>query len=351
MINDAPVVFDDPGLEAAWRPENYSGKFFGPTRLRVALTKSRNLVSIRLLRRIGIDFALEHLNQYGFNTERLPRDLSLSLGSGSLTPLQLASGYAVLANGGYAVSTHIVEEVRDSRGELDFAANSPVVCRECEQRPTATSSSARFTARKATRGVGQVTAHQGGNRAADTEEKHYPAPRVVGEHNVWIVNSMLRDAIQTGTGRRALALRRKDLAGKTGTTNDQHDAWFSGFVPSLTVTTWIGFDKLAPLGRGETGSRAALPMWIDFMRVALKGVEEEIPERPDGLVSVRIDPDTGKLASADDPGAVFETFRAKDLELRQAKGIKFTSDPQRRHAMPAGEKASREAEGTTKRLF
>ena len=176
------------------------------------------------------------------------------------------------------------------------------------------------------------------------------ALRVVPEQNVWIINSILRDVIRSGTGRRALTLKRKDLAGKTGTTNDQHDAWFSGFAEKLAATTWIGFDKLAPLGRGETGSRAALPMWIDFMRVALSEVEEHIPERPDGLLPVRIAPETGALASAGDPKAIFETFSSQFAPTSKSASNKVViTGPAVREQ--SAEKTAKEAEGSTKRLF
>ena len=370
LINDAPVVFDDPGLEAAWRPENYSGKFFGPTRLRLALKKSRNLVSIRLLRRIGLDHALEHIRRFGFDADRLPRDLSLSLGSGGLTPLEVARGYAVLANGGYAVIPYFVSEIRNSRGEPAFVHSPSVVCRTCtppgtsakepapdlDSTPASADNSATSTrpaVERSTRPSSQTSAYKNAlesNSSDSASSVTNIAPRVVPEQNVWIINSILRDVIRSGTGRRALTLKRKDLAGKTGTTNDQHDAWFSGFAEKLAATTWIGFDKLAPLGRGETGSRAALPMWIDFMRVALSEVEEHIPERPDGLLTVRIDPETGALASAGDPKAIFETFRSQFAPTSKSASNKVViTGPAVRER--SAEKTAKEAEGSTKRLF
>jgi penicillin-binding protein 1A len=298
IINDAPVVFDDPGLEAVWRPENYSGKFFGPTRLRVALFKSRNLVSIRLLRAIGIDYALDYLRRFGLDVDRIPHDLSLALGSGSVTPMEMATGYAALANGGYLVKPYFVDRIEGSDGSLWYQSDPLRVCRECDDSEAV---------------VGSMTADSALDEVvladdAFGEEGH--APRTLSPQNVWIMNSLMRDVITRGTGRRALRLKRGDLAGKTGTTNDQQDAWFSGFNQKLVAVTWVGFDQLGPLGRRETGAGAALPMWIDFMRVALDGVPEEPLRQPDGLVTVRIDPESGLLASASQPGAVFETFRA-----------------------------------------
>ncbi len=301
IINDAPVVFDDPGLEAVWRPENYSGKFFGPTRLRVALFKSRNLVSIRLLRAIGINDALEHVRRFGLDVDRLPHDLSLALGSGSVTPLEMAIGYAVLANGGYLVKPYFVDRIEGSDGSLWYQADPVRVCRDCDDEPDAVVDMTPDTV------LDEVVL---ADDAAD--EKEY-APRVLSPQNAWLMNSLMRDVIKQGTGRRALRLRRSDLAGKTGTTNDQQDAWFSGFNQKLVAITWVGFDQLGPLGRRETGAGAALPMWIDFMAVALDGVPEEPLAQPDGLVTVRIDPESGLLASASQPGAVFETFRSDNV--------------------------------------
>jgi penicillin-binding protein 1A len=322
IINDAPVVFDDPGLEAVWRPENYSGKFFGPTRLRVALFKSRNLVSIRLLRAVGIDYAVEYLKRFGLDVDRIPHDLSLALGSGSVTPLEMATGYAVLANGGFHVTPYFVDRIEASDGSLWHAADPQRVCRDCED-------------------GGDVELDIVADAILDEvvladdglDQEPY-APRVLSPQNAWIMNSLMRDVIKRGTGRRALQLRRGDLAGKTGTTNDQQDAWFSGFNPKLVTTTWVGFDQLGPLGRRETGAGAALPMWIDFMRVALDGVPEESLAQPEGLVTVRIDPESGLRASASQPGAVFETFRAENVprqglvETATSPGSTATTTPE-----------------------
>ena len=311
LVNDAPVVFDDPALEAEWRPENYSGKFFGPTRLREALVTSRNLVSIRLLREVGVDFALDYVQRFGFDRERLPRSLTLALGSGEITPLEAATGYSVLANGGFAVHPWFIERIRDRRQETVLAAAPVRVCRECSEGET----------EKDGAGV---------------------AARVVPAGDTWILHSILRDVIRRGTGRKALALGRADLAGKTGTTNNQHDAWFCGFVPSLVAVAWVGFDKQSTLGRHEVGGRAALPIWIKFMRTALAGVPERIPPPPEGLVKVRINSDTGRLTDASDPDALFETFRAAELSSigtgRAAEAGEPSSDSDR-------------ASGTTQQLF
>ena len=310
LINDAPVVFDDPSLEAKWRPENYSGKFFGPTRLREALVRSRNLVSIRLLREVGVDYALDYVERFGFDRDRLPHSLTLALGSGEITPLESATAYSVLANGGFAVRPWFVERIED-RHRVTVLAGAPArVCRDCVA------------------------------NAGDADTAVF-APRVLPAGDAWILHSILRDVIRRGTGRKALALGRADLAGKTGTTNNQHDAWFCGFVPGLVAVAWVGFDEHESLGRHEVGGRAALPMWIKFMRAALDGVPERIPPPPEGLVKVRINSETGRLADASDPDALFETFRATRLSSTSA------GRAGRKAAPPGGERAT----GTTQRLF
>jgi penicillin-binding protein 1A len=333
IINDAPVVFDDPGLEAVWRPENYSGKFFGPTRLRVALFKSRNLVSIRLLRAVGIAYAVEYLKRFGLDVERIPHDLSLALGSGGVTPMEMATGYAVLANGGYRVTPYFVDRIEASDGSLWYAADAQRVCRDCADAQTVELDL-------------DLVENPDPDRTSlgdDGLDQEQHAPRVLSPQNVWIMNSLMRDVIKRGTGRRALKLKRGDLAGKTGTTNDQQDAWFSGFNQKLVTTTWVGFDQLGPLGRRETGAGAALPMWIDFMRVALDGMPEEALPQPDGLVTVRIDPESGLRASASQPGAVFETFRSENVP-RQGLVETATSPGSTVPATP-------ESSGVTEQLF
>lgn len=308
LINDAPVVFEDSGLEDTWRPENYSGKFFGPTRMRVALTNSRNLVSIRLLRAIGVKKAIEYLEQLGFDSSRLPKDLSLALGSASLTPFDLATQYAMLANGGYHVEPYFIDRIEDGEGKIIFQQQALRVCRECEKQQVA-----EVTAPVVTNAVAE-TAMANAIPAADTAvtpEKPKYAPRVMNEQTNYIMQTILRDVIQLGTGRRALSIGRRDLAGKTGTTNDQKDAWFSGFSGTLVTTTWIGFDKHLPLGKRETGASAALPMWIYFMENAMNGVPEKQMEMPAGLVTVKIDPETGLLAAEGQENAIFETFRSE----------------------------------------
>lgn len=310
LINDAPIVFDDPGVEDEWRPENYSHKSYGPTRLRVALTHSRNLVSIRLLHAIGVPFALEHIKKFGFDIEQLPHNLSLSLGSAEITPWQQARAYSVFANSGYLINPYFINEIKTYGDEVIFKATPLTVCHECEddEQDIKIKESIENEEEQIESNI-EIT-----NPIIEetTDSETFNAPRVLSAQNAWIINSMLRDVIKHGTGRRALQLNRTDLSGKTGTTNDQHDAWFSGFNSNIVTISWVGFDKFQPLGSRETGGRAALPMWIDYMRVALDGMPDSIMKRPKGLVNVRIDPATGELSNANNPDAIFEVFRLEN---------------------------------------
>lgn len=307
-INDAPVVFNDSSLEGAWRPENYSGKFFGPTRLRFALTKSRNMVSIRLLRSIGIKYALEHIERFGFDAEKLPHNLSLSLGSATVTPLQMARGYAVLANGGYLVEPYFIQRI--VRNFETVYTASPL--RACQQECPAFDPTLEVASLLASNGQQQPSS-EGTNNAApeptDTVAETTYAPRVISEQNRYLMYSMMQDVVKRGTAVKAKALKRNDIAGKTGTTNEQRDAWFNGFNQSVVTSVWVGFDNNDRLGRGEVGGRAALPAWIDYMRVALADTPDRSPSMPEDMVTVKIDPESGLRARPGNRKAIFEVFR------------------------------------------
>ncbi|NNC68630.1 MAG: penicillin-binding protein 1A [Gammaproteobacteria bacterium] len=300
IINDAPVVFEDVALEDTWRPQNYSGKFFGPTRLRVALFKSRNMVSIRLLNDMGRRHAMQHVTKFGFDRERLPYDLTLALGSGAVTPLELAKGYTVFANGGYLIEPYLIERIESDKGEVLFSADALLVCEtDCQQMQQQIS--------KETIPSKEVT-------AANTESSPLSsgprfASRVLDKENAYQMVSMMQDVIRRGTGTKAKALGRNDLAGKTGTTNKQHDAWFSGFNGDVVATIWVGFDQDRPLGKREVGGTAALPIWMDYMRAALDGKPENTLQAPEGIVTMRIDPKTGLLVDQDSNQGIQETFR------------------------------------------
>lgn len=314
LINDAPIVFEDSALETAWRPTGASNRFYGPTRLREALYRSLNLVSVRMLQQITVPNAIATLRQFGLPVERFPRDLSLALGSASVTPMELATAYCVFANGGYRVEPWFIERIEDNNGEVVWRAPAVLLCddEDCSN----------LSAGAATDEV-EVTAIDDNNdvRAESsndtTDDAIAPPPvkrlRVLDERTAWLMDSMLKDVVRRGTAYRAAQLGRRDLAGKTGTTNDQFDAWFSGYSPALVATVWVGFDNPSTLGRGEYGGRAALPIWMQYMGDALDGVEQTLLPQPAGIVSARINAETGKQAQPGDASAVFEYFREENL--------------------------------------
>ena len=312
LVNDAPVVFKDAALEGTWRPQNYSGHFFGPTRLREALVHSRNLVSIRVLQQVGIARTLEYLQRFGFTSEALPRNLSLALGSADVSLLELARGYAVFANGGFRIQPHFIQRIVDGDGHVLFEAHPAVACPNCvADQSEVLASPPRLMDSRAVDVIPEMAPV-----AASP-----PAPRVISAENAYLLTTMLQDVIHRGTGRKASALGRSDLAGKTGTTNDQRDAWFAGFNTDLVTAVWVGFDRLQPLGRSETGAKAALPMWIEYMGSVLQGVPEQPLLRPPGLITVRIDSSTGLMTTSDNPDAMFETFRAGSVPAAESQAV------------------------------
>ena len=297
LINDAPVVYHDQGIEGAWRPANYSGRFYGPTRLREALTYSRNVVSIRMLDDIGSDYARHYVERFGFDAETLPDNLTLALGSGEVVLLQMVTAFAIFANGGYQVEPYLIERIESRTGELVYAANPRKVCDDaCQKRVLSSLSSP--------------------EQEMPALMPENAAPRVLDKRIHYQIVSMLQDVVRFGTARAALALEREDLAGKTGTTNDQRDAWFSGFNSGLVATTWVGRDDYGKLGRREVGGTAALPMWVDFMKVALADLPEKPLSIPPGIVQVRIDPKNGLLAPPDSTNSIVETFREEHVPNR-----------------------------------
>jgi len=276
VINDAPIVFhDDSQAGRTWRPQNYSGRYYGPTRLREALVKSRNLVSIRLLQEIGLDKAIETAKLFGFEESELPHSLSLALGSGSATPLRMAQVYSVFANGGFRVEPYLIERIETQDGGVVFQSTPQVACPDCD----------------------------GGENHLANE-----APRAITPHVHFMMNSMLQDVVRYGTATKALELGRGDIAGKTGTTNEQRDAWFDGYAPGLVAVSWLGYDTPKPLGEGETGGHTALPMWMYFMAEALKDVPESGFTLPEGLVEAHVSPSSGLLAKGKGPGVITEYY-------------------------------------------
>lgn len=335
ILNDAPLVFPDPSRpDGIWAPSNDDDKFEGPMRLREALVKSVNLISVRLLDAIGVRYAREFITRFGLPLEAMPENLSMSLGTASVAPLMMARGYAVFANGGMLVDPYFVANIRDRDGKDVYVAQAPRACRGCPERllddarlareatptglPNTTTaavpppSSPRFTP------IGSANA--AAVPAATPVEPGKPrlAPRTLDVRTAHLVSSLMRDVIRRGTGRAAMDLKRNDLAGKTGTTNDHRDAWFSGFNDQLVTSVWVGFDDFSSLGRGEFGAKAALPIWIDYMRVALDGKAETPFVPPPGISTARIDPSTGYLASSDDSSAILEIFKSEDIERLSA---------------------------------
>jgi len=315
IVNDAPIVFEDSELERAWKPQNFSEKFYGPTRLREAMVNSRNLVSIRLLRSIGIETARDYITRFGFERDDLPPNLTMALGTASLTPLAMARAYAVFANGGYLVAPQYIRTITNMAGDTIYQTWPSIPCDDCGENEA--EAPPEEPAEKNEPEFKPLDITSGETRPDDSpgpidSEIHYAA-RVITPQNAYLVRSMMMDVVRRGTGVRAMQLGRNDLAGKTGTTNEQRDAWFSGYNSALVTSVWVGFDNHDPLGRRELGGRAALPVWMQYMAVALDGVEDKPPELPEGLARARIDPDTGLLARLEDGDAIMEIFQAGRL--------------------------------------
>ncbi|MFI9651979.1 PBP1A family penicillin-binding protein [Guyparkeria halopsychrophila] len=275
MINDSPIVVEDGVSQGVdWRPSNYGRSFGGMRRMREALTNSVNLVSVRLAQAVGTSAVLEYAGRFGLPVEKWQPTLSMALGSYTLTPLDQVAGFAVFANGGYRVTPFLITELDNPDDGVIDSHPSVSLCDNCP---------------------------------VDTADPSL-APRVISAQNAFLMRSGLRGVVREGTGVRAWrALEREDIGGKTGTTNDQRDAWFTGFGPGWVATAWVGFADNSELGRRETGGKAALPMWIDFMRDVLPppGDAEEPPE---GIITAWIDPDTGNRVSEGHPGAMSEYF-------------------------------------------
>ncbi len=378
ILLDAPIVMDDPGMEQIWRPENSERDFRGPMRLREALEWSRNLASIRLLRQMGIKYASDYVTRFGFDRAGLPQNLTLALGTLQVTPLQMAAAYAIFANGGFRVDPYFIDRIEGPTGELIWQAEPRIACAQCEQPADLTSlgkppgslgagsagTGSPGTATPST-GVPTVAPASATTPAATTTTAAAPtapasatplsgaspadpfhsmsasdlliaadairggrgglpadrlAPRVISPQNDYLMTDIMADVIKHGTGQRALALHRTDLAGKTGTTNQSRDAWFNGFTKDLVATVWVGYDQERSLGETEEGARTALPIWIYFMHEALQGVPEEHRAMPDGLVTLRISPTTGRLVSVENPEGILETFMVNHLPAASGTG-------------------------------
>ncbi|MGH8251020.1 MAG: penicillin-binding protein 1A [Steroidobacteraceae bacterium] len=327
VVLDAPVVYEAPAPEVGigvregalegeapqeedWRPVNDTRRFYGPTRLRDALARSRNLVTIRIMRQIGVGFTREYVQRFGLPAEHIPADLTSALGTAQLTPLEMAKGFSVFANGGMLVQPYLIQTLIAADGAVLMQADPKIACGNCDEVPSEMIGAPPSSLENGATGLVRISDVGGGMPRPAAEQR---APRVISAGNAWIITDLLRDVVRRGTGQRARALGRSDIAGKTGTTNDGRDAWFSGFNPDLVATAWVGFDQERPLGANEEGAHTALPMWIYFMREALAGVRERLLPMPDGVVTARI-PSAGPQFEEDsDPAAEFEYFLADHL--------------------------------------
>ena len=343
LISGAPVVVEDSSLGSAWRPENYSKKFFGLTRMREALKRSLNLVSIRLLRSIGVEKAREHLQKFGFHAEHLPQNLSLALGTASLLPIEVARAYTVIANGGFLIEPYIVDRIEDPAQNIIYQAEPLTSCKLCPTPVELTPADEKYSRVPDPRipvttglEVDPVVDSNGilPDHQAENGDMPDHAPWAISRENAFLMTGMLQEVIRSGTGRKARSLGRSDLGGKTGTTNDQQDAWFSGFGPGVETTVYVGFDTPAPMGRREVGGRAALPVWIDYMKVALDGVPEKLLDIPVGIAPVYIDKQTGKKVADDQPGALLEYFM---VGQEPESGVKTIGDPLNPEGQPSEE--------------
>ena len=322
VILDAPVVISSSELEAIWRPINYSGRFYGPTRLREALKRSMNLVSVRLLLfETGVGNAVRHLKKFGFSDATLIRNGSLALGGGLASPLDMVQGYAILANGGRAVTPYVIDSIHSAMGEPLFRAEPAIVCAECIADKKSPSSDEETRSEAEIAAAKEIALEQ----MADVAETYRPdasiapelfeginlAPQAITPQNAFIIQDMMRSVVGPGgTGARARReLGRSDLSGKTGTSNDRRDAWFGGFNADLAAIVWVGYDDDLPLGPREEGSRTALPIWVEFARIALKGSPEHKLPMPERITSVKIDRSTGCRARSGQLNITFEIFR------------------------------------------
>ena len=328
VILDAPVVIISAELEAVWRPLNYSGRFYGPTRMREALVRSRNLVSVRLLLfETGIGNAVRHIAKFGFGDAALPRNGSLALGGGQTSPLDMAQGYATLANGGHQVQPYVIDAIFGPDGNTLYRAEPAIVCDRCVANAPVAGFDDDLIEEMSLEEMAVVieTYMPDATISPELYEGINIAPQAITLQNAFLIQDVMRDVVRRGTGRRALVLGRKDLSGKTGTSNDRRDAWFGGFNADLATIVWVGYDDDLPLGPGEEGSRTALPIWIEFMRIALDGVPENQMPMPEGIVSVLIDRDTGCPARAGQDNTTFEVFREEHVP--ECEQLEQLSDP------------------------
>jgi penicillin-binding protein 1A len=354
-LTPSSIIFDLPPVlergsndEENWRPENSGGGYGGAMRLREGLVHSRNLVSIRIVQAIGVDAVIDHATKFGFRKESLPRNFSLALGTQSASPMEMATGYAVFANGGFKVEPYFISRIEDATGKVVFEAKPKIACAECEQPivspllvPEPPVAEAPATAAAIPEGEAvpvtaetpaDANAFAAAAAAAPLTKVHdvdappalrelartqggvgyLPAarlaPRVLSAQNAWLMSDIMHDVAMRGTAARTARMGRDDLAGKTGTTQDSRDNWFNGFNSRLVASVWVGFDMEQSLGGTEQGGTTAVPIWMHFMTEALRDVPSSRMERPGGLIDLRISSRNGELAEPQDTDAITETF-------------------------------------------
>ena len=352
IVNDAPLALPDPSRPGGlWTPSNDDDKFAGPMRLRTALVLSKNLVSVRLLDAIGVDYARTFATRFGFSLASLPDNLSLALGTASVSPMDMARGYAVFANGGYLVTPYFISEIDNRDGKPVYVANPARACRSCEERllhPTPPAPPPANMLSTPANGVAAAGSSPAPATSSADETEALPAdahgagshppvlaPHVLGIRTDYLITSLMKDVILHGTGSAAAALKRPDLAGKTGSSSDYRDAWFVGFNGDLSTAVWVGFDNFSSLGRshgvGEFGAQAALPIWMSYMGSALKGLPEDSLSMPPGISTVLINRETGLPTTASDPDSMPEIFKVEDVDRLRAKAAQ-QQDKDQEHA-------------------
>ena len=298
LINDAPIIFEDENLESAWKPENYTGEFYGPISLRDALVKSVNIVSIKLLRELGIEQSHDYLEKFGFEKSRLPKDLSLALGSGNFSPIEMVRAYSVIANDGYISNIHFIEKIQDREGKNIFLQKN-------------------FNS--------EIDDDISAFPWLDTQEININRPyyliepidnsqRVIDRRISYLTKDILNGFMKNGVaGRKSSFLNRDDIAGKTGTTNNSVSTWFSGFHEDLVTTVWVGTDDFSSLGENEYGSTIALPIWLNYMDFKLKNLEIYKNSIPENISFVRVNKSTGEIDSDTEDNFYFELFLNENI--------------------------------------
>ena len=299
LINDAPIVFQDENLESAWKPQNYTGEFYGPISLREALIKSVNIVSIKLLRELGIDESLSYLQKFGFEESRLPKDLSLALGSANFSPAEMVRGYSVIANDGYISNMHFIDSIIDREGNYIYSQN-------------------KFNAETLNQ---NTKAFPWLNTVEMNIKKPYyllkpiqNESRVVDQRVSFLIEDTLKDFMKNGVaGRKSQFLNRNDIGGKTGTTNNSISTWFSGFHNNLVTTVWVGTDDFTSLGQNEYGSTIALPIWLNYMEFKLNDLEVSNKVIPENISFVKVSSATGEIDEESDENTYFELFLNENI--------------------------------------